>query len=309
MDPFIDQIVAMSDIPKFILLGTAQEAKASTPALLKIIEPALKPSKDKLKLFFEEQILKPLMEANHISTVPQLIIGDVQLTEEQETEKIEREKQIKETEDKKIEKTTLSLAQITADKETKIIKENKKKPAAKRKHKFKAAVWTHPNGHPRCLICGDEEPIGGYCPRPGKETLSEKNKEKDRQAKVREKTNKKLKERKANDYNQIGIKKSELLFTGTYASELINQERKQLVFSKKEKRKLTKNINKKMDLIENGKLLGKIKLRKPRKININDFTQLEYAHLISPEEREKRWPCETEFYVYEFDIIKEKGRA
>lgn len=30
-------------------------------------------------------------------------------------------------------------------------------------HKFKAAEWTHPNGHPRCLRCGDEERIGGMC--------------------------------------------------------------------------------------------------------------------------------------------------
>ena len=33
------------------------------------------------------------------------------------------------------------------------------------KHKFIAAEWTHPNGHPRCRKCGAEEPIGGICPR------------------------------------------------------------------------------------------------------------------------------------------------
>jgi hypothetical protein len=51
------------------------------------------------------------------------------------------------------------------DAESEKIKENSKKPAAKRRHKFKPAEWTHPNGHPRCLTCGDEEPEGGYCPR------------------------------------------------------------------------------------------------------------------------------------------------
>ena len=50
-----------------------------------------------------------------------------------------------------------------ADKETEKIKENKKKPEAKRRHEFKAASWTHPNGHPRCMICGDEERTGGIC--------------------------------------------------------------------------------------------------------------------------------------------------
>jgi GNAT superfamily N-acetyltransferase len=51
----------------------------------------------------------------------------------------------------------------SADKETEIIKENELKPEAKVKHKFKAAEWTHPNGHPRCFICGQEERTGGYC--------------------------------------------------------------------------------------------------------------------------------------------------
>lgn len=50
-----------------------------------------------------------------------------------------------------------------ADKETEQIRENKKKPEAQRRHKFKAAEWTHPNGHPRCIICGDEERTGGMC--------------------------------------------------------------------------------------------------------------------------------------------------
>ena len=30
-------------------------------------------------------------------------------------------------------------------------------------HKFKAAEWTHPNGHPRCILCGDEERTDGQC--------------------------------------------------------------------------------------------------------------------------------------------------
>lgn len=50
-----------------------------------------------------------------------------------------------------------------ADLETEKIKQNKEKPEAKRKHKFKAAKWTHPNGHPRCIVCGDEERVGGFC--------------------------------------------------------------------------------------------------------------------------------------------------
>ena len=45
---------------------------------------------------------------------------------------------------------------ISYEEETEIIRENKKKPEANKPHKWKAAQWTHPNGHPRCLICGME---------------------------------------------------------------------------------------------------------------------------------------------------------
>jgi len=50
-----------------------------------------------------------------------------------------------------------------ADKETEQINKNKEKPENKKRHKFQAAEWTHPNGHPRCKRCGDEERVGGIC--------------------------------------------------------------------------------------------------------------------------------------------------
>ncbi|MCK4783320.1 MAG: hypothetical protein KAV87_06180 [Desulfobacteraceae bacterium] len=49
------------------------------------------------------------------------------------------------------------------DEETARIKENEKLPIAGEIHEFKPAKYTHPNGHPRCLICGDEESIGKVC--------------------------------------------------------------------------------------------------------------------------------------------------
>ena len=48
--------------------------------------------------------------------------------------------------------------------ESEAIASNKAKDSgARRRHKFVHAKWTHPNGHPRCLRCGNEEEIGGYC--------------------------------------------------------------------------------------------------------------------------------------------------
>ena len=52
------------------------------------------------------------------------------------------------------------------DEETARINENKKKLEANEPHEFKPAKYTHPNGHPRCLICGDEESIGKVCNMP-----------------------------------------------------------------------------------------------------------------------------------------------
>jgi hypothetical protein len=48
--------------------------------------------------------------------------------------------------------------------ETEKIKERRKTPEARKAHDFEAAKWTHPNGHPRCALCGDEEPISERCP-------------------------------------------------------------------------------------------------------------------------------------------------
>lgn len=55
-----------------------------------------------------------------------------------------------------------------ADRETERIRESAKTPEAKRRHKFEAAEWTHPNGHPRCKVCGDEENEDGMCDGVGK---------------------------------------------------------------------------------------------------------------------------------------------
>ncbi len=52
---------------------------------------------------------------------------------------------------------------VTFDSETEVIRANMKTPRAKRRHRFTAAEWTHKNGHPRCLTCGDEERTGGIC--------------------------------------------------------------------------------------------------------------------------------------------------
>lgn len=53
--------------------------------------------------------------------------------------------------------------QASFDAESARIKASKTGPVARSPHSFKAAHWTHPNGHPRCATCGQEEPMGGEC--------------------------------------------------------------------------------------------------------------------------------------------------
>jgi hypothetical protein len=52
---------------------------------------------------------------------------------------------------------------LSADEESEIIKTNKKKTENQKPHDFQSAKWTHPNGHPRCIKCGQEESVSGRC--------------------------------------------------------------------------------------------------------------------------------------------------
>jgi len=57
----------------------------------------------------------------------------------------------------KMEKKLSDAMQKEYDEETALIRENSK--VVKYPHKFKAAKWTWPNGHPRCIHCGEEEMV------------------------------------------------------------------------------------------------------------------------------------------------------
>lgn len=53
--------------------------------------------------------------------------------------------------------------QESFDRETAKIVEGRSTPEGRAAHDFRAARWTHSNGHPRCRLCGDEERTGGRC--------------------------------------------------------------------------------------------------------------------------------------------------
>lgn len=63
-----------------------------------------------------------------------------------------------------VEEVTAAASKPTAaEAETARIRERRQTPEARAPHAFRAAEWTHPNGHPRCALCGDEERTGGRC--------------------------------------------------------------------------------------------------------------------------------------------------
>lgn len=65
--------------------------------------------------------------------------------------------------EKVVEKKLSNAEQAEYDAESERIRESQKTGRAKSRHKFQAAQWTFPNGHPRCKICGNEERDGGIC--------------------------------------------------------------------------------------------------------------------------------------------------
>lgn len=98
--------------------------------------------------------------------------------------------------------------------ETDKIRENAKKPEALEKHEFKAAKWTHPNGHPRCLLCGNDSPIGSVCNMP--DSWYQKFEWDDEEAWAKER--KSLKERKVIKSEEIN--KSSTEYSLQYFAEL-----------------------------------------------------------------------------------------
>jgi len=62
------------------------------------------------------------------------------------------------------------------------------------------------------------------------------------------------------------------------------------------------DINKSLYLVDNKHAFGKIKLSKPRKINIKDFNDLLPYHLMSKAERIERFGDTKQLYAYPFEL-------
>lgn len=120
-----------------------------------------------LELEIAEIVKKEIKKEPHFIYVPKRLndsyipIFDLVLRPKEETKQIEAKTDIPDVINVKQWLTAKQRKELEEENEK--IKENEKKPEAKEPHEYKQAKFTHPNGHPRCLICGDEEPIGKVC--------------------------------------------------------------------------------------------------------------------------------------------------
>ncbi len=71
MQPFITAIAAATQVPEFLLLGRGEGTnKATAQAMIDFIHQTIEPLQQAQALYFEEQILAPLMKLNNIDEVP-----------------------------------------------------------------------------------------------------------------------------------------------------------------------------------------------------------------------------------------------
>ena len=266
---FIDLLASCFGLPKFMLLGSAKEvSRAVSESLLRMVKPNLKPELDKLKLFFEEQILKPLMEANHITDIPQLEFGEWPLLKEEAETKKDDETSSKESD-----------------------KLNKKFVCECIECGFKIKSDEHCIDI-KCSECGGEM---RRIERPG---LGMSKSEKLILIKPGTYTQEELSEEIESQLSD-SKKLPGLYIVQPHANLIYEGDKKQIVKSKHAAKILNKYIGKDMYLVSEDKVFGTIKLRTPREIDINEFIQLRYAHKVSDEERKEWWPNEKSLFVYE----------
>ncbi len=83
VDPFIDNIVAATGIPNFMVLGKGMETnKAVAQQILRGLNMTIEPLQQSLKLMFEKEILYPLMQKQNIEGCPYIQWNEI-LPEEQ----------------------------------------------------------------------------------------------------------------------------------------------------------------------------------------------------------------------------------
>ena len=78
MQPFITAIAACTSVPEFILLGRGEGTnKATAQAMINFVTQEIMPLQNAQALYFEEQILAPLMEINKIEEIPKIEWNEV----------------------------------------------------------------------------------------------------------------------------------------------------------------------------------------------------------------------------------------
>jgi len=73
MQPFITAIAAATQVPEFVLLGRGEGTnKATAQAMINFIHQTIEPLQQAQALYFEEEILAPLMKINNVPEIPMI---------------------------------------------------------------------------------------------------------------------------------------------------------------------------------------------------------------------------------------------
>lgn len=71
VQPFVTAIAAATSVPEFVLLGRGEGTnKATAQAMINFIHQAIEPLQQAQSMYFEEQILAPLMKLHNVEDVP-----------------------------------------------------------------------------------------------------------------------------------------------------------------------------------------------------------------------------------------------
>lgn len=225
MQPYITAVAAATGVPEFILLGRGEGTnKATAQAMINFVHQTIEPLQQAQALYFEEQILAPLMELNGVEEVPKIEWNEVVPRDPNDYSGI-----------------------------------------------IKVLSKIERNGQP--VVSAEElREMAGLTT------------ETDFKSGV-----------------ELSRKKKPGIYLTKPHGKLIYNSKKSLIIKSRDFSSMTL---KPLVLVSGSKAYGIIKLRKPEKINLQQFKSLRKKHQISEQNRIKWWPDKKKLYKYRFNILK-----
>ncbi len=186
------------------------------------------------------------------------------------------------------------------DAETVKIRENAKRLENQKPHDFKAAEWTHANGHPRCIHCGDEESISGRCNDTKADEAASKTDPKILKIQIPiEPGDDRLSKAVRRLAGVVGIRteaSSNHAVIVVPDAAAIADGKADLLIDTKKNHPISTRV-----LIGDGEAHAFVKLGKPERIDLWKFAELADRHCLTDEQRKAAWPNARRLWAYSID--------